>query len=139
MTHSDGRIQRLELEIRDLKRLASQLLARLLGAEQAGRVAQAGSMAGGGGGGGSHVRAIAAGTIAQGTFFNLGSGPAQRYRLVDGEWVEDGEPVTAYVQYGGGDIEEGTALVLIPIAGLWFVDTAGCDVDPDYVPPPPEE
>ncbi len=50
MTNTDGRVQRLELEIRDLKRTASQLLARVAGAEQATRVAQAGPAAGGGGG-----------------------------------------------------------------------------------------
>lgn len=140
-TNSDGRIARLELECRDLKRVASQLLARLAGVEQAGRVAQSGSATGGGGGGGSHVRAVAAGTITEGTFLAPGSGLAQRYRLDAGDWAPDGDPVTTLNQYGGGDIEEGTAMILVPIAGLWFVDTAGCAVDADYVPPedPPPE
>ncbi len=135
-SYSDGRLDRMELMMRRMEAGFRRLGDLVAEVDQRSRTQAAGLGFGrGGGGGGSHVRAIAAGTIAQGTFFTLGSGPAQRYRLEAGEWVEDGEPVTAYVQYGGGDIEEGTALILVPIAGLWFVDTAGCEVDPDYVPP----
>lgn len=135
MTNSDGRVQRLELEVRDLRRLASQLLARLTGVEQAGRVLAAGG-AGyqpDGGGGAAPLLGVAAANIAPraaaiaagGTLNLVAIDPDTRALAATGATLAVANPSSSTFS-SGVSIKAGQYCAAVKIGDAWIAYPLEC-------------